>query len=80
MPTEKLGMKLEIGLRFALVLLLMLPLVVLIATLQTLVAAFAKSFREAQTYLSLLMFVPTVPTMLLSTMPIKAQGGCTRCR
>ena len=74
MPTEKLGMSLEIGPHFALLTMLaMLPLVFLIATLQTLAAAFAKSFREAQTYLSLLMFVPAVPTMLLSLFPIKTQ-------
>ena len=74
LPTEKLGMSLEIGFRFGwTVLLVMLPLVVLIATLQTLAAAFAKSFREAQTYLSLLMFVPAVPTMMLSLFPIKTE-------
>jgi sodium transport system permease protein len=74
MPTEKLGMSLEIGPHFVLLtMLVILPLVFLIATLQTLAAAFAKSFREAQTYLSLLMFVPAVPTMLLSLFPIKTQ-------
>jgi sodium transport system permease protein len=74
MPTEKLGMSLEIGTHFALLTMLaMLPLVVLISTLQTLAAAFAKSFREAQTYLSLLMFVPAVPTMMLSLFPVKTQ-------
>ncbi len=74
LPVEKLGMSLQIGPRFALLtLLVMLPLVVLLATLQTLAAAFAKSFREAQTYLSLLMFVPVIPTMLLSVFPLKAQ-------
>ena len=74
MPTEKLGMSLEIGPHFALMtMLVMLPLVFLISTLQTLAAAFAKSFREAQTYLSLLMFVPAVPTMLLSLFPVKTQ-------
>lgn len=74
LPVEKLGMSLDIGPRFALLtLLVMLPLVVLLATLQTLAAAFAKSFREAQTYLSLLMFVPVIPTLLLSVFPIKAQ-------
>lgn len=74
LPTEKLGMSLEIGFHFgATVLLAMLPLVVLIATLQTLAAAFAKSFREAQTYLSLLMFVPAVPTMMLSLFPVKTE-------
>jgi sodium transport system permease protein len=67
-------MSLEIGPHFALMtMLVMLPLVFLISTLQTLAAAFAKSFREAQTYLSLLMFVPAVPTMLLSLFPVKTQ-------
>jgi sodium transport system permease protein len=74
LPTEKLGMSLEIGPRFALLTLFaMLPLVLLLATLQTLAAAFAKSFREAQTYLSLLMFVPVIPTLMLSVFPIKTQ-------
>ncbi|MGO4504337.1 ABC transporter permease [Dyella sp. 2RAF44] len=73
-PTEKLGMELDLGLRFSgQVLLLMLPLIVLLAALQSMVAAFAKSYREAQTYVSLLMFVPVLPSILLSTMPIKAQ-------
>jgi sodium transport system permease protein len=73
-PTEKLGMELDLGLHFSThVLLLMVPLIVLLAALQSMVAAFAKSYREAQTYLSLLMFVPVIPSILLSTMPIKAQ-------
>lgn len=75
MPTDKLGISLQLGLQFACgTLLVMLPLTVLLATLQTLAAAFAKSFREAQTYLSLLMFVPAVPTMLLSLYPVKTQA------
>jgi len=74
LPTEKLGMSLDIGPRFAMTTMLaMLPLVFLIATLQTLAAAFARTFREAQTYLSLLMFVPAVPTMLLSLFPVKTE-------
>jgi sodium transport system permease protein len=73
-PTEKLGMELDLGLRFSShVLLLMVPLIVLLAALQSMVAAFAKSYREAQTYLSLLMFVPVIPSILLSTMPIRSQ-------
>ncbi|HEU4664734.1 MAG TPA: ABC transporter permease [Dokdonella sp.] len=75
LPTAKLGMSLELGPKFALAtLFVMLPLVVLLASLQTLAAAFAKSFREAQTYLSLLMFVPVIPTLLLSLFPLKTQG------
>jgi len=74
LPTAKLGFALELGPRFAApVLFAMLPLVALIALLQTLAAAFAKSFREAQTYLSLLMLVPAVPTLLMSIFPVKTQ-------
>jgi len=71
-PTEKLGMELGLGPIFGLqVLVLMLPLVLLVAALQTLVAAFSKSYREAQTYLSILMLVPVIPSVLLSVMPVK---------
>jgi len=73
-PAEKIGMELDLGVHFAAnVLLLMLPLVLLLAALQSMVAAFAKSYREAQTYLSLLMLVPLIPSALLSFMPIKPQ-------
>ncbi|MBD8897742.1 ABC transporter permease [Rhodanobacter sp. DHG33] len=71
-PAEKLGMELDLGWHFAgIVLLLMLPLVLLLASLQTLVAAFAKSYREAQTYISLLMMVPLIPSALLAFLPVK---------
>jgi sodium transport system permease protein len=74
-PAEKLGMELDLGLHFAAyVLLLMLPLVLLLSALQSMVAAFAKSYREAQTYISLLMLVPLIPSALLSFLPIKAQA------
>jgi sodium transport system permease protein len=73
-PAEKIGMELDFGFHFAAyVLLLMLPVVVLLASLQSLVAAFAKSYREAQTYLSLLMLVPIIPSLVLAILPIKAQ-------
>jgi sodium transport system permease protein len=74
-PAEKVGMELDLGLHFAAyVLLLMLPVVLLLAALQSMVAAFAKSYREAQTYLSLLMLVPIIPSLVLAIMPIKAQA------
>lgn len=74
-PAEKIGMELDLGLHFAVyVLLLMLPLVLLLAALQSMVAAFAKSYREAQTYLTLLMLVPGIPSLLLSLFPIKTQS------
>jgi sodium transport system permease protein len=72
LPMDELDMALNLGPKFAgVVLLAMIPLVVILATLQTVVSAFAKSYREAQTYLSLLMMVPVIPTMVLSLMPVK---------
>lgn len=74
LPVRKLDVVLDLGLRFALyVLLLMLPLAVLLVSLQTIVAAFAKSYREAQTYLSILMLLPVIPSLLLSVMPLQAK-------
>lgn len=74
-PTEKLGMELGLGPAFAIeVLVLMLPLVLLIAALETLVAAFSKSYREAQTYLGILMLIPVLPTLLLTFFPLKTAG------
>ncbi len=71
-PAEKLGMDLGLGPAFALeVIVLMLPLVLLIAALQTLVAAFSKSYREAQTYLGILMLVPALPSVLLTLLPVR---------
>lgn len=71
-PAEKMGMMLDLGPSFAgQVLLLMFPLILLLASLQTLVAAFAKSYREAQTYLGMLMMVPALPSILLSVLPVK---------
>ena len=72
LPIERLGMAIDVGPRFALrVLLVMFPSILLIGVVQTLVSAFAKSFREAQTYLSLLLLVPSLPSILLSIAPMK---------
>jgi sodium transport system permease protein len=74
LPLQKIGMTLTLGPRFvALTLFVMLPLAAMLAALQTLVAAFAKSYREAQTYLGLLNLVPIIPTLLLTILPIKTQ-------
>ncbi|UXI68779.1 ABC transporter permease [Tahibacter amnicola] len=72
-PSEAIGVHLNFGPSFVFtVLLAMVPLVLLASCLQTLVAAFAKSYREAQTYLTLLMLIPTLNAMLLVITPSKA--------
>ena len=73
-PLERLGMRIDFGpgliLRAGL---LMVPLVMCFAALQTIVAAYAKSYREAQTYLSLLMLVPMLPSVILMVNPMKGE-------
>ena len=59
---ERFGMSVNFAPVVALkVILLTLPLVPLGAALMTLVAAYTRSYREAQTWLALLLLVPTVP-------------------
>jgi sodium transport system permease protein len=63
-----------LNLDFALRLLpLMLPLCILVAVLQVLVTAFARSVREAQTWLGLLQLVPVVPLMLVTLLELKPE-------
>jgi sodium transport system permease protein len=74
MPTEQLGMSLALGWHFVAVALPVLaPLVLLICVAQILIAAFARSVREAQTYLGLAQLVPLIPSVVLSVLPVKAQ-------
>ena len=73
-PLEKLGMKVDFGAGLILRAgLLMVPLVMVFASLQTIVAAYAKSYREAQTYLSLLMLLPMLPSVILMINPMKGE-------
>jgi sodium transport system permease protein len=73
-PLDELGMKVDFGpgliLRAGL---LMVPLVLVFAALQTIVAAYAKSYREAQTYLSLLMLLPMLPSVILMINPMRGE-------
>ncbi|MCI0570048.1 MAG: ABC transporter permease subunit [Myxococcaceae bacterium] len=66
-PLEDLGVKVvlgpaEVGLLFITV----LPLALLAPALQMLVAIFARSFKEAQTYLTGITFLPVVPGVVLT--------------
>jgi sodium transport system permease protein len=54
-------------------LVVVLPVVLLGATVLTALAAFARSHREAQGYLPLLMFLPILPTLYLMVAPVKTQ-------
>lgn len=53
--------------------LITLPIMVLASALQILIATFTRSFKEAQTYLSILPLVPALPSLFLSFMPVKTK-------
>lgn len=66
-PLEELGLTLHLDTLAALgILAATLPLAFMAAGLQILVASFARSFKEAQTYLSLLMLLPMAPSFIAS--------------
>jgi sodium transport system permease protein len=72
-PLQDLGVKFHLGAPEALGLLAAcLPLAMFAAALQMTLAFFARTFKEAQTYLSMLMLIPIVPATFLSLQPIKS--------
>jgi sodium transport system permease protein len=71
---ERLDMTLEVSAVALLELLLViLPIILLGASLLTALAAFARSHREAQGYLPVLIFLPMVPTLFLMVAPVRTQ-------
>jgi sodium transport system permease protein len=74
LPSRQFEISLNLGPRImGTVLLLMVPLVFLVVISQMLVAAFARSYREAQTYVGLLQLLPLIPSVALSVVPVKPQ-------
>jgi len=70
------AMGLKLGMDWAAVgqiLVVLLPIVLIGTCLLTLIAAGAKSVKEAQSYMSALMMLPIIPTVVLMVNPIKNQ-------
>jgi sodium transport system permease protein len=73
-PQESLGLVAPpSALRFAAVVSICLPVVVLAAATQLLISAVTRSMKEAQTYLGLLPLVPGLAGMVLAMAPVQAQ-------
>ncbi|MEO0975258.1 MAG: ABC transporter permease, partial [Pseudomonadota bacterium] len=84
-PLERVGMVADFGPTVVGgLLLVMTPFAIFGASLLTLVASFTRTYREAQTYVSLMMFLPTLPivfafiygirpTLLLTAVPSLGQ-------
>jgi len=74
LPVENIDVSLDIPPGALLQLfVLILPIILLGATVLTALAAFARSYREAQGYLPLLIFLPMVPSLLLMVAPVRTQ-------
>ena len=72
MPLEKLGMTPNFGPGVVIAALaIFLPFILLGAALMTLVASFTKSYREAQTWLSVVLIAPTMPILIVSILTLR---------
>ncbi|MCA9627355.1 MAG: ABC transporter permease [Myxococcales bacterium] len=70
----KLGFHFSVGLAQGLRMwFVLVPLCTLASALQMTIATFARSYKEAQTYLSLVLFLPMLPGLLLSLSPMSTK-------
>lgn len=69
-PFKEIGMKVDVGM-MALIktLLVLLPVAIFSTALQFLISIFARSFKDAQTYMGLMVFIPMVPLIYTLTNP-----------
>jgi sodium transport system permease protein len=75
-PLERLGMSANLGSRTAMIFFaICLPFVPLGAALMTFVASFTRSYREAQTYLTAVLLVPTLPIAFASIYSLKTKSS-----
>jgi len=73
MPLEQLGMSSGFDVPTALaVFAVLVPFAPLGAALMTTVASFTKTYREAQTYLTFVLLVPTLPVMFATMLNVEA--------
>jgi sodium transport system permease protein len=74
-PLQDLGVRFQLGAREVTGLLsACLPLALFAAALQVTLALFARTYKEAQSYLSVLMMLPMIPAIFLSLSPVKTHA------
>ena len=72
MPLQELGMTPNFGpLVVVTAFLLLVPFALVGASLMTLVASFTKSFKEAQTWVSVVLLAPTMPILVVSILMVR---------
>jgi sodium transport system permease protein len=77
LPLEQLGMSttFSVSTAFA-VFAVLLPFIPLGAAVMTVIASFTKTYREAQTYLSFAILIPTFPVIFAAMLDV----GCWAAR
>jgi len=71
---QQFGIKLDVSLWATVrILFVLLPMIMIGTCLLTVIAAGAKSVKEAQSYMSVLMLLPMLPTIILMVNPVKNQ-------
>ncbi len=72
MPLEQLGMTPNFGFDVVVAAFFLLaPFILLGASVMTLVASFTKSYKEAQTWLSVVLLAPTLPILVVSLLTLR---------
>ena len=76
LPLAALGMDLGLGVTAMIgILLVVAPVALLAAALLTVMATYAKSFREAQSYMGLVILIPMIPTLMFMSNPVKPEAS-----
>jgi len=70
LPVDDLGLKLSLApSTFVGLFLITLPIILLAGATLTLIASFTRSFKEAQSYLTPIFLIPTMPSLLVAFLP-----------
>jgi sodium transport system permease protein len=74
MPVGAFGIDLSLSVVSLFQILLIIgPVAILASSLLTLLASFAKTYREAQSYMSLVVMIPLIPSIIFMANPIKPE-------
>ncbi len=74
MPLEQLGMTPNFGPAVVIsAFFIFAPFILVGASVMTLVASFTKSYKEAQTWLSVVLIAPTMPILIVSILNVRSQ-------
>jgi sodium transport system permease protein len=69
-PFKEIGMKVDVGIgKLLTILLVLVPAAVFATTLQCLISIFARSFKDAQTYMGIMVFIPMAPLIYTLSNP-----------